>query len=136
MGEPVVARDPSPDLVERCDVLLVDGHEVALAEERVDLVDVELAALRIGALQRVVHDEEVAAVLLELRALIEVRTVLDRERVEIEARLQELERLGVLVLEIDPAEDRRLGRVDVLVAFARVCLRFSGTVRTRNMPGD
>ena len=123
MGQPIVARDASPDLVERRDVLLVDGDEVSLAEERVDLVDVELAALRIGALERVVHDEQVVAVLFELRALIEVRTVLDRERVEIEARLEELETLRVLVLEIDPAEATCLRRVDVLVAFACVCLR-------------
>jgi len=56
----------------------VHRDQVAVAEERVHLVDrevLELVVLRGEALR---HEERAVPVLLELRALVEVGTVLDR----------------------------------------------------------
>src|SRR5262249_2776172 len=80
----------------------------------------EVSYVRVGARETLRHEEQVIAVVFDLRPLIEVRAVLDGERVKVKPFAQELERRVVLIREIDPAHDAFGRRSGGLGAVGRV----------------
>ena len=105
-----LACGPLPDPVERLDRVLVDGDQVVRAQESVQLVRHDVVRLARRAGEPVDHHEQVVAVFLQLRPLVDVQAVLDRQRVKAEAIGQELERRFVLGLKVDPANHARRRR--------------------------
>jgi hypothetical protein len=75
--------EPLADVVEGTAVAVVDGDQVAAADEGVDLFQVDPAAA-VRVLRPVVDEEHVAAEILELRPLPLLAQVLQRERMEVE----------------------------------------------------
>ena len=81
-----------------------DRQDVVRAREDVDLADAQ--ALAVG-LEQVQDDEQGIAVVLDLRPLVPVLRVLDRERVQSELRLHLLEHVPVALEQRDPDEAAR-----------------------------
>src|SRR5690606_14726343 len=90
----------------------VHRDQISLAEERVQLVELELADVWVGAREPLGDQEQVIAVFLELRSLVELGAVFDGERMEPEASTQDFERTGVGIGEVYPPPISRLGRAD------------------------
>jgi hypothetical protein len=96
-----IALAALPDLGVRQGGAVADGHHVAGADEHVRLAELDLAVLH---LRRAQDDEERLAVLLELRALVGVARVLDRQLVQAEL-VPDLVEGGVLgLVQPDPHE--------------------------------
>jgi hypothetical protein len=80
-------------------------HHVALPEEHVGLAELDLA---VHFLRRVQRDEQRLAVGLDLRPLVRVVRVLDREIVQAELLLQLHQQLLARLVQPDPEERVRL----------------------------
>ena len=110
--EPV---EPGELLVQRRQRVGVQRHEVLAGDEHLHLSQQLVGVVRRIA-RAVEHEEHVALVVVELRALAEVQSVLERERVKAEQLVQPLEVLGGGRGQIEPEEviarevilDRRL----------------------------
>ena len=120
LGGGGVDGDPPPHLVDRGDRAEVHRHQVALAEERVQLVQLELGQRRAVAREALGHQEQVVAVLLELGPLIVVRAVFDRQRMEVEPLAQELELRLVREAQVDPPQRARRRRRDAVRVLGRL----------------
>ena len=92
-----------PHVVQRAALAVADGDHEARAGEHHHLADLDrLGAVHVaGGLE---HEEQRVAEHLELRALVGVDGVLDRQRVQLEALAHRLDDLGAGVVEADPDE--------------------------------
>ena len=92
-----------PDVVQRAALAVADGDHEARAGEDHQLADLDrLCAADVAG--RLDHEEQRVADDLELRALVGVDGVLDRERVQLEAPADGLDDLRAGVVEADPHE--------------------------------
>src|SRR5919201_4395412 len=89
------------DLLQRGERALVDRDDRVVLEEDAELnLGYDVGTL----LLEPVHDDEVmVVVLVDLRALVPVLRVLDRERVEVKLRRRELELLALRIGDVEPA---------------------------------
>ena len=92
-----------PHVVQRAALAVADGDHEARPDEHHHLADLDrLGAVDVaGGLE---HEEQRVAEHLELRALVGVHGVLDRQRVQLEALAHRLDDLGAGVVEADPDE--------------------------------
>ena len=81
----------------------MERHEVFAGDEHLHLPQ-QLARIGAGVASAVEHEEHVAVVAVELRALAEMQRVLERQRVKAEQRAQLLELLGAGRRQIEPEE--------------------------------
>ena len=90
-------------VVQRAALAVADGDHEARADEDHHLADLDrLGAVHVaGGLE---HEEQRVAEDLELRPLVGVDGVLDRQRVQLEALAHRLDDLGAGVVEADPDE--------------------------------
>ena len=91
-------------VVQRAALAVADGDHEALAEEDHDLADLD-ELLAVDVARGLEHDEErVAAVDLELGALVGVDGVLDGQRVQLEVLAHRLDHARARVVQPDPHE--------------------------------
>ena len=92
-----------PDVVQRAALAVADGDHEARTDEDHQLADLDRlgAAGVTGGLD---HEEQRVADDLELRALVGVDGILDRERVQLEPLAHRLDDLSAGVVEADPHE--------------------------------
>ena len=98
-----VRLEIEPYVVQRAALAMADGDDETRAREDHDLADLH----RLGAVdvaRRLEHEEQRVAEYLELRPLVGVDGVLDRQRMELEALAHRLDDLGAGVMETDPDE--------------------------------
>ena len=98
-----VGLEVEPHVVQRAALAVADGDHEARAGEHHHLADLD----RLGAVhvpRGLEHEEQRVAEHLELRPLVGVDGVLDRQRVQLEALAHRLDDLGARVVEADPDE--------------------------------
>jgi len=106
VGEVGVGFDPLSEPVEWRRGLDVDTDQVLRREKEVLLADLDPLAIELGGEK---DDENVARVLVELRPLVLVADVLERERVKLEGLLEQLVVGLVRILDVEPESLLALG---------------------------
>ena len=96
-------------------------QDVVAPDEDVDLADAQLA---VDGLDHVQHREQEIAVLLDLRPLMAVPCIFDRQRMQVELGLHQLQRARIGFQQRDPDEAIGLDQIAMDVAAAR-CRRAS-----------
>ncbi len=115
-----LAAEPAPHRGERRDLPGVDRDQEALAEERVQLEQLEVVHPLVLASEALRDEEQVVSVLLHLGPLIEVRAVLDGQRMEVEPGPQQLELGRIRSVQVDPAQHTRRRTLHTLATLGQL----------------
>ena len=106
----LAALEARSRVVETAAVAVPDGHDEVVADEHVDLAGLD-GVLGIDVPEGLQGEEQAVVVAFELRALVSRHGVLDGERVQAEHVGHLVELGGVGLVQADPDEVARLGRL-------------------------